>query len=115
MKQLPHFVRHFLRQRSIGTAHLIRQLFVFPYPEPILSAVAGTGLENKVKFLDEFFRQSFACLINHQINTAEVIGSFNDIVHIDGAVLKADGIRFEDISGLIVGQSAPLHMVGVIG
>lgn len=54
-------------------------------------------------------------MIDDKINTAEVVRRLDNVVHVQRLVLRAHGIGLEDIAGLVVGQSAALHVVGVIG
>ena len=49
------------------------------------------------------------------INALEVIGCFDHIIYIDNTVLHANGVGFVDIPCLVVGQTAALNVIGVIG
>ena len=44
----------------------------------------------------------------------EVICCFNHIIHIQHFVFYAYGVGFKDVSGLIMGQTAALNMIGVV-
>ena len=69
-----------------------------------------------MKLLDERFGQLFTAVLDDEVNTAEVVGRFDDVVHIDGFVFQhADHVGFEDVSGLVGGQAAALHVVGIVG
>ena len=43
-----------------------------------------------------------------------MICCFNHIVYVESFIFYADGIGLKNISGLFVGQTAPLNVVGVI-
>ena len=68
-----------------------------------------------MQLLDELLRQGRPSPIDHQIDAAKVIGRLDDIVHIHRRIGNADGVRLKNIPGLIVGQAAALHMIGVVG
>ena len=64
---------------------------------------------------DEFLAELRFCAFDDLINTAEVIGGFDDIVHPHAFLGDADGIGFKNKTRLIMGQAAALHVIGVIG
>ena len=43
-----------------------------------------------------------------------MIDCFNNIIHIHNFILNSNGIRFKNISGLIMGQAAAFHMIRII-
>ena len=45
---------------------------------------------------------------------SEMIDCFNNIIHIHNFILNSNGIRFKNISGLIMGQAAAFHMIRII-
>ena len=53
-------------------------------------------------------------MINDHVNATEVICCFNHIIHIQHFVFYAYGVGFKDVSGLIMGQTAALNMIGVV-
>ena len=68
-----------------------------------------------MKLLDERFGQLFTAVLNDEVNAAEVVGRFDDVVHVDWFVFQhADRIGFEDVAGLVGGQSATLEVVGIV-
>ena len=68
-----------------------------------------------MKLFDHRFRERAFRLINHQVYTAEMIHSLQNIIHIQRAIRSIDRVCFKDVPGLLVGQSASLNMVGVVG
>lgn len=46
-----------------------------------------------------------------QVYTTEVIGGFNDIVHIDALIGNTYGVSLKNIAGLVVCQTTALDMV----
>ena len=53
--------------------------------------------------------------VDNHVDTLEVVDCFYNIVYIDRAVFNANGVGFVDVSGLVMGESAALYMVGVVG
>ena len=68
-----------------------------------------------MKFLDEVFGQLLISLINNQIDTPEVIGCLNDIIHPYTLVGNAYRIGFKNKTGLLMRQPASFDMIGIIG
>ncbi len=68
-----------------------------------------------MKLLNEYLGQSCISLFNDTIDTAEVVSSLNNIIHLNSVVCDADGVSLKDIPCLVVGQTATLDVVGVIG
>ena len=58
--------------------------------------------------------QNILGLIYHKINTTEMVSSFDDIIHIGGAVRNAYCVCFKNISRLVLCQFAPFNMIGII-
>ena len=67
-----------------------------------------------MKFLNEFFSQRCFGVLNDHVNATEMVRRFNHIIHIEDFIFHADGIGFKNISGLIVGQTAALDVVGIV-
>ena len=44
-----------------------------------------------------------------------MIGGFDDIVHPHASLGDTDGVCFKNKAGLVVGQAAALHVIGIIG
>ena len=66
--------------------------------------------------LNQFFRKWIACLVDNQINTAEMVHRLYDIIHVHRLISShTNGIRLEDVTCLVVRQAATLDMVRVIG
>ena len=115
-KEPAHFRMNVPRERGNFAADLVRLLLVVPDREPRFPAVGSSGFQNAVKLLDERFGQLFTAVLDDEVNTAEVVGRFDDVVHVDGFVFQhADRVGFEDVAGLVGGQAAALHVVGVVG
>ena len=53
-------------------------------------------------------------MVNDVIYAAEVVGSFNDIVHVHRFICDADCVGFKDVSGLLVCEFAAFDVVGVV-
>ena len=68
-----------------------------------------------MQVLDEFFAELGFCAFDNLVNTVEVIGGFDDIVHPHAFLGNADGVCFKNKARLLVGQSAALHVIGIIG
>ena len=115
-KEPAHFRVDFPRERGNFAADLVRLFLVVPDREPRFPAVGGAGFQNPVKFLDERFGQPFTAVLDDEVNTTEVVGRFDNVVHVDWFVFQhADRIGFEDVARLVGGQAAALHVVGVVG
>ena len=68
-----------------------------------------------MQVLNKFLTELRFCAFDDLINTAEVIGGFDDIVHPHAFLGNADGVGFKNKTRLIMGQAASLHMIGIIG
>ena len=68
-----------------------------------------------MQVLDEFLAELRFCAFDDLINTAEVIGGFDDIVHPHTFLGNANGVCFKNKARLLVGQTAALHVIRVIG
>ena len=110
-----HLRRHFLGQGRFPSADLIRQLFIIADGKPIFPCIARSGFQDKMQVLDEFLAELRFCALDDLVNTAEVIGGFDDIVHPHAFLGNADGVGFKNKARLIMGQAAALHVIGVIG
>ena len=114
-KEPAHFRVDVPRERGNFAADLVRLLLVVPDREPCFPAVGGAGFQNPVKLLDERFGQLFTAVLNDEVNAAEVVGRFDDVVHVDGFVFQnADRVGFKDVAGLVGGQAAALDVVGIV-
>ena len=105
----------FFRRAGLITAHLVRNPLVVPDIEPRRPAVGRAGLEDAVKLLDEGFAQAVGRVVDDKVDAAKVVDGFHDVVHVDALVSYADGVGFEDVACLVVGQSTAFDMVGVVG
>ena len=108
-------IMDFFRRAGLISAHLVRKPLVVPDIEPRLPAVGCPGLEDAVKLLDEGFAQAVGRMVDDEVDAAEVVGGFYDVVHIYRLVRDADGVGFEDVACLLMGQAAPFDVVGVVG
>ena len=104
----------FLRRGGGAAADLVGEALIVAHGKPILAAVGGAVFQHGVELLDQAFGNGVIGCVDDQIDAAEVIGRLHHVVHPDGGV-HADGIRLEDQPGLVVGQAAALHMIGVVG
>ena len=68
-----------------------------------------------MKFLDELFGQLLISLFDNQIDTPEVIGCLNDIIHPYTLVCNTYRIGFKNKTGLLMRQPASFDMIGIIG
>ena len=53
-------------------------------------------------------------MVDNHINAAKMICRFYYIVYVQYFFLYADCIRLKNVSGLIMSETTPLHMIGVI-
>ena len=60
-----------------------------------------------MQVLNEFFAELRFCAFNDLVNTAEVIGGFDNIVHPHAFFGNTDGVGFKNIARLIMGQGLP--------
>ena len=114
-KQPFHLGGHILRKGRLHAADFVGRLFVIAHGGPVLFGVACTGFKEQVQMLDPLLAQPQLRAVDDLVNTAEMIGRFDDIVHADALVGDADGVGFKDIAGLVVGETAALDMVGIVG
>ena len=115
-KEPAHFRVDVPRERGNFAADLVRLFLVVPDREPRFPAVGSSGFQNAVKLLDERFGQPFTAVLNDEVNAAEVVGRFDDVVHVDSFVFQhADRVGFEDVACLVGGQPTALHVVGIVG
>ena len=63
----------------------------------------------------ELFCKFLLCMINDIVDAAKVIDCLYYIIHVNCFVSNTNGVRFENITRLVVGQPAPLNMIRVIG
>ena len=114
-KETLHFVVYLLRRSGLHAAHLVGQALVVAHGEPLLAAVRRAGLELCVQFLDEGFGKRFSGPVDDHVDAAEVIGGFENIVHTQRIALDAHRVGLEDMARLVMGQTAALDVVRVVG
>ena len=114
-KERLHLAMHLIGRTGFHTTHLIGQTLVVANGKPILSAIRCARLEQLMNLLDHILGKSLLCMIDDEINTAEVVYSFKDIIHVNSVRGDTDGVGFIDITRLVVRQFAALDVVGVIG
>ena len=68
-----------------------------------------------MELFDKSFTERIAGVVDYHIDTFEVVSRFYYIIYIERSVFHADGVGFKNVASLIVGQSAPLNVIGVIG
>ena len=54
-------------------------------------------------------------MVNHVIDSAEVVQSFYDVINVNRISFNADSRRFKNHARLIEGELASLNMIRVIG
>lgn len=109
----PAFAGDIFRQRRIPAANFVRQLLIIADGEPVLAAVASACFQFPMKLLDKPLTERAIRLIDDHVDAAEVVRGFNDIIYIDSLIGDADGIGFKNEAHLIVGQKAPLDVIGL--
>ena len=114
-KERLHLAMHLLGRTGFHTTHLIGQTLVVANGKPILSAIRCARFEQLMNLLDHILGKSLLCMIDDEIDTAEVVYSFKDIIHVNSVRGDTDGVGFIDITRLVVRQFAALDVVGVIG
>lgn len=65
--------------------------------------------------LYEGFGERTVSIINYIVDGAEMIGGLDNVVYVDGLGSYPDGIGLKYIACLVVGQTATLYMIGVVG
>ena len=97
-KQPAHFSVDVPRERGNFAAVLVQLFLVVSDCEPCFPAVVDPGFQNPVKLLDERFGQLVTAVLDDEVNTAEVVGRFDDVVHVDGFVFQhANRVGFKDV------------------
>lgn len=113
-KQRLHRFVYFFRRTSLAAAHLVRKPFVIPHSKPIPSAIRRPRLQHAMQMFHEILRQRLFHPLYNEVDAAEMVHRFHNIVYVDCLVRHAQRIRLEDIPGLVVRQPAPLDMVRII-
>ena len=114
-EQFAHLLCNPLRLCRFPSSHLVWNLFIVSDSKPIQPGIGSTALEYGVKLLDKRFTWCIGEAVDHHVDTLEMIGGLHYIINLQCSVCNADGIRFENISRLLMGETASLHVVGVIG
>ena len=97
-KEPAHFRVDVPRERGNFAADLVRLFLVVHDREPRFPAVGGPGFQNPVKLLGERFGQLFTAVLDDEVDAAEVVGRFDDVVHVDGFVFQhANRVGFKDV------------------
>ena len=68
-----------------------------------------------MQLFDQCFTDGLLGIPEDQIDALEMIGGFHHIIDVDDTMFHADGIGFVDIPRLVVGQTASLNVVGIVG
>ena len=68
-----------------------------------------------MQFFNKRLGQPLLGTVDNEVDTAEMVRRFDNVVYTDAFALDADGVRFEDIARLVVRQSAAFDVVGVVG
>lgn len=68
-----------------------------------------------MQLLDEGLAEYVGGAVYDHINTLKMIGGFHNVIDLYRTVRHADRVRFKDKARLVVGQSAALDVIGVIG
>ena len=104
-----------VRRAGDVSTHFVGQFLVVADVEPGLAAVGSPGLQDPVQLLDEGLGESLLSPVDDEVDAAEVIGRLDDVIDVDALVADADRVGLENISGLLMRQTAPFDMVGVVG
>ena len=96
-------------------AYLIGQAFVFSDGEPLLAAVGCPRFEDGVQLFDKRFGNPLFGTIDNEVDATEMICRLYDIVYTHTLAFDTDGIRFEDVTRLVMRQAAALDVIGVVG
>ena len=110
-KQSFHLAMNILRRTSLHSSDFVWQTLVFSYIKPFLTGIGGPGLEDAMELFDQRLGQFGFSLVNDEIDAAKVIGSLDDIIHIDTLIGNPEGVGLENISRLVMGQAAALYMI----
>ena len=69
-----------------------------------------------MQLLNQFFCKRLLCLVDNQVDAAEVVDGLHDVIYIYRFVSShADSVCLKDISRLFVRQTTAFYMVRVIG
>ena len=94
---------HIFGGRGLISTHFIRQLFILPYPEPLLTFIRRAGFQNTMQTLDKCFGEFSLCIGDNKIDSLKVIRSLNYVINIDGLVGNSYGVSLKNKTSLIVG------------
>ena len=103
-----------LRGGGGAAADLVGKTFIVTHGKPILAAVRGAVFQHCVELLDQAFGDGVIGCVDDQVDAAEVVGGLHHVVH-PHRLLGPDGVGLKNQPGLVVGQAAALHVVGVVG
>lgn len=110
-----HLTVYLFGRSGLHAAHLVGQMLVVAYGEPLLAAVRRAGLELCMQFLDEGFGERLRGPVDDRVDAAEVVRGFEDVIHPQRLALDAHRVGLEDVARLVVGQPAALDVVRVVG
>lgn len=105
---------YILRFYCVNAADLIRQFLIIPDIKPVSSLVRCPGYKQEMKMLDKRFREFSFCIVDDVVNCTEVICSFYDVINVNCIVSNSNSVGVEYIACLVVCQSAPFDVVGVV-
>ena len=111
-----HAFLHPFRLTRLFATHLVRQTLIVAYGKPVLAAVAGSRLQDAMQLLDQLLCKRLLGLVDDQVDATEVVDSLHDVIYIYRFVSShTDGVCLKDIARLLMGQTAALNMVRVVG
>ncbi|CRH70716.1 Uncharacterised protein [Chlamydia trachomatis] len=105
----------YFRSGSSHTANFVEQFFVITNSKPIKTRIGSSTFQNTVQLLDKSLTRHTMCAVNHHINTLKMVDRFHHIVNVNCTIRYADGVRFKNVTRLVVSKTAALNVVGVIG
>ena len=100
---------------GLRAAYFVGQALVFPHGKPWFGGERGARFQRPVQFFQQAFAERLHGPVDYLVDTPEVVGGLDDVVHSDRLVGNADGVCLEDKAGLVFRQTAPLDVVGVVG
>lgn len=109
------FAVDILRFRRVVATNLVWQFLVITDLEPCSTFIGCSRFKQEMKVFDERFSELSVSIVDDVVYRTEVVCGFNNVVDVDRAVCKADGVGLENIAGLVMGQPAAFYMVGIIG
>ena len=67
-----------------------------------------------MEFLYESFRDRSFCVFDDEIDALKMIDCLYNVVHFEGSAADPDGVRFKNVTGLVVRLTASFDMIGIV-